>query len=225
MCVLNILFLVLFFSMKFIILVIVLELYCVVVLLCSILICFNVVVGMVEMLGFCVLFDKLLFRKVIIVEWWWCLLFISIRVWLEVILCKFVGWIRVEVLLIGWLLMFSEGIIVCNMDIMLVEFWLINFFFEMILIGIVELLIEWGVVCVLIIVIFLMFFVLFFFWVSVGVVIILLVVIDVVRISFSWEVSFVKFVFIMVFWFFVRLFFGWYLLCKNYWFFICKFNF
>lgn len=150
-------------SMKLIMFVIVLELYCVVVLLWSIFICFNVVVGIIEILGFCVLLERLLLRKVIIVEWWWCLLFISISVWFDVILWRLVGWISVEVLLIGWLFMLKDGIIVCIIDIILVVFCCLNFLLEIILIGIVELVIEWGVVCELIIVICLKFLVLVFF--------------------------------------------------------------
>lgn len=129
------------------------ELYCVVVLLWRIFICLSVVVGIIEIFGFCVLLERLLFRKVIIVEWWWCLLLINIRVWLDVILWRLVGWINVDVLLIGWLFMLKDGIIVCIIDIILVVFCCLNFLFEIILIGIVELVIEWGVVCELMMVI------------------------------------------------------------------------
>lgn len=139
-------------------LVIVLELYCVVVLFCNILICLSVIDGMMDILGFCVLLDIWLFKNVIIVEWWCCFLFISIKVWFGVSFFKFVGCIRVEVLLIGWLLILKDGMVVCIIVVMLVDLVFLNFFVLIMLIGIVEFFIECGVECVLMIVFFLYLF-------------------------------------------------------------------
>lgn len=63
-----------------IMLVIVLELYCVEVLLCSILIWLMVMVGICERLIVWLSSDSVLVLMLISVEWWWCLLLISISV-------------------------------------------------------------------------------------------------------------------------------------------------
>lgn len=74
------------------------ELYCVVVLLCNILIFWIVVVGIVVMFGFCVL--ELLIEISVVL--WWCLELIKISVLLVGIFWSVVGWINVLLLEMGW---------------------------------------------------------------------------------------------------------------------------
>lgn len=135
----NELFFGVFFNLKFIILVMVFELYWVVVLFCSIFICLMVLIGNMEIFGFCVLLDNLLLRNVIIVEWCWCLLFNKVKVWFDVRLCKLVGCISMVVLLVVWVLMFSEGIVCVRVFSIFWLFWKNGWFKVIIFSGIVEL--------------------------------------------------------------------------------------
>lgn len=108
---------------------------------------------MIEIFGFWVLLDNLLLRKVIIVDLCLCLLFISSSVWLDVILCKFVGLMRFVVLLMGWLLMFREGIILFSIESILELFCVVKVLDLIIFNGIGEFIMFFGVFCVFIMVI------------------------------------------------------------------------
>lgn len=160
----------------------------------------------------------------IIVEWWCCFLLSSKSVWFEDMFLRFVGFIRLLVLLMGWLFMFNEGIIMFNIESMFEFFCELRVLELIIFKGIGELIVFWGELWVLMIVIFLslLFFLFVFFlvfcvcvffvindeWEWIFIVLFLLVIIvnfvflrSCVSVLFSVNVFFNVFVFI----FFVKL--------------------
>lgn len=134
------------FSDKLIILVIVLELYWVVVLLWSILMFFKVVSGIVFILVFVVLVLIVLFKLKI--DWlWWCLLLIRISVWFG---CKFwrvVGLNKLELFDICVWEKLKEGVVVCRFWLSLVKLFLFKLLVLIKLIGDVDLVVVWLVIC------------------------------------------------------------------------------
>lgn len=130
-------------------LVIVFELYCVEVLLCSILIWLSVIVGMVLRLivvELC-LIDLLMFNNV---EVWLCMLLISISVWFGDRLCRVVGWIVLVLLIVEGCGKLIEGVIVDSVVLSLVVFWCWSVVEFSMLIGDVLLRCDWFVLCVLV---------------------------------------------------------------------------